>query len=231
MHPPQLYSQRSPAYVRTSSLCYTIFLLTPPPVAQRWQQKACKAPFRNTGPITQRVGIALVTLAGICVVLRFVSRWQIKDSAVGWDDWTILVSFILLIPSTIKLAESASLFTHCALVSHTDLTSSGRKWHGSGYLDCPVRQHYPDVQGTSPWGCCGTNLFKHSMTDHGFTQTFWAEQYIYIIIVVLTKVSIVLLYLVSPTCRISIILPITNNIQSVSSHGASQPPSHTPAGL
>lgn len=33
------------------------------------------------------------------------------------------------------------------------------------------------------------------MTDNGFTQTFWAEQFIYIIIVVLTKVSIVLLYL------------------------------------
>ena len=31
---------------------------------------------------------------------------RIKDSTLGWDDWTILVSFILLIPSTIKLAES-----------------------------------------------------------------------------------------------------------------------------
>ena len=33
------------------------------------------------------------------------------------------------------------------------------------------------------------------MTDCGSMQTFWAEQFIYIIIVVLTKVSIVLLYL------------------------------------
>ena len=81
-------------------------ILTHSPVAQRWQQKACKAPYRNTGPITSRVGIALVTIAGLCVALRFLARWRIKDSTLGWDDWTILVSFILLIPSTIKLAES-----------------------------------------------------------------------------------------------------------------------------
>ena len=97
--------------VRSDSVVvlYPLPILIPPPVAQRWQQKACKAPYRNTGPITQRVGIALVTLAGICVALRFVARWQIKDSTLGWDDWTILASFILLIPSTIKLADSMSL--------------------------------------------------------------------------------------------------------------------------
>jgi len=81
-------------------------MLTLLPVAQRWQQKACKAPFRNTGPVTSRVGTALVIIAGICVVLRFVARWRITGSTVGWDDWTILVSFILLIPSTYMLANS-----------------------------------------------------------------------------------------------------------------------------
>jgi hypothetical protein len=33
------------------------------------------------------------------------------------------------------------------------------------------------------------------MTDHDHTQTFWIEQFIYQVIVVLTKISIVLLYL------------------------------------
>jgi hypothetical protein len=84
-------------------------LLTFFPVAQRWQKKACKAPYRNSGHITSRVGAALVTIAGLSVGVRFLARWKIQDSTVGWDDWTILASFILLIPSTILLRYSSSL--------------------------------------------------------------------------------------------------------------------------
>jgi hypothetical protein len=84
-------------------------LLTYLTVAQRWQKKACKAPYRNTGPVTSRVGTALVIIAGLSVGLRFLARWKIQDSTVGWDDWTILVSFILLIPSTILLQISLFL--------------------------------------------------------------------------------------------------------------------------
>jgi hypothetical protein len=114
-------------------------MLTLRTVAQRWQQKACKAPFRNTGPVTQRVGIALVTIAGVCVALRFLARWRIKDSTVGWDDWTILLSFILLIPSTIMLANSMSSRLGVQWSAVLTFTSSGQQWHGSRHLDCPVR--------------------------------------------------------------------------------------------
>jgi len=99
--------------LRTFKLGFTalilVALLTITSVAQRWQKKACQAPIRNTGPLTTRVGTALVTIAGASVILRFVARWLIKDSTVGWDDWTILASVILLIPSTILLKISSSL--------------------------------------------------------------------------------------------------------------------------
>lgn len=70
---------------------------------------ACQAPVRNAGLLTSRVGIALVIIAGVCVILRFMSRWLVQDSYLGWDDWTILVSLILLIPSTILLDRSQLL--------------------------------------------------------------------------------------------------------------------------
>ena len=94
------------------------------PVAQRWQKKACGAPVRNTGRLTSRVGTALVTIAGISVGLRFLSRWLIKDSTVGWDDWTILASFILLIPSTIMLKNSLSFSTMRPLMTYANFFST-----------------------------------------------------------------------------------------------------------
>jgi hypothetical protein len=98
-------------------------LLTSFPVAQRWQKKACKAPYRNSGHITSRVGAALVTLAGLSVGVRFLARWKIQDSTVGWDDWTILVSFILLIPSTILLRYSSSLQSRLPIIDRADSIS------------------------------------------------------------------------------------------------------------
>jgi len=109
--------------ITTSKLLSILISL---PVAQRWQQKACKAPYRNTGPITSRVGSALVTIAGVGVALRFLARWRIKDSTVGWDDWTILVSFILLIPSTVMLANSMSLCNDFSWSTILIFTTSGQ---------------------------------------------------------------------------------------------------------
>ncbi|KAM0720860.1 hypothetical protein Q7P37_003145 [Cladosporium fusiforme] len=48
----------------------------------------------------RRVNVALVIVATLCVLIRFVARWRISGNTIGWDDWTILVSWILVIPSS-----------------------------------------------------------------------------------------------------------------------------------
>lgn len=76
--------------------------------SQTWQKKACQAPIRDDGPLTRRIGDALLIVGAICVAIRFVARWQIQNSSIGWDDWTILVSYLLLIPSTVIVQISLS---------------------------------------------------------------------------------------------------------------------------
>lgn len=73
---------------------------------QAWQMKACQAPVRDAGPMSRRINIALLVIATICVSIRFIARWRIRGSVLGWDDWTILGSYILLLPSTAILQTS-----------------------------------------------------------------------------------------------------------------------------
>jgi hypothetical protein len=148
LHPVQLHGQRGSTYVSLYVLGpFRVPLLTYPLVAQRWQKKACNAPFRESGPLTSRVGTALVVIAGVSVGLRFLSRWLIQDSNIGWDDWTILLSFILLIPSTIMLKmSSCSNEDHSPLLVLTGV-NSGRISHGQRHLDRPLRRNNDDVQG------------------------------------------------------------------------------------
>jgi hypothetical protein len=54
------------------------------------------------------VNIALIVIAAIMVSIRFASRWRGQGTnTLGWDDWTILASFLLLIPSTAILQISS----------------------------------------------------------------------------------------------------------------------------
>jgi endonuclease V-like protein UPF0215 family len=71
------------------------------PASQTWQKRACQAPIRDDGPLTRRIGDALLIIGAIAIAIRFVGRWQIQQSSIGWDDWTILISYLLLIPSTV----------------------------------------------------------------------------------------------------------------------------------
>jgi hypothetical protein len=90
--------------------------------AESWQMKTCKAPVRDAGPLTSRLGIALLVIGAFCVLCRFFARWRIQNSSIGWDDWSILVSYILLIPSTIliEISQSSHLTLIEANVEHTD---------------------------------------------------------------------------------------------------------------
>jgi hypothetical protein len=59
-------------------------------------------------------------------------------------------------------------------------------------LDCPVQRHYADVQGTPP----ATHPYLLNFpTSNTWMQYFYIDQYIYQVIIVLTKISIIFLYL------------------------------------
>ena len=69
--------------------------------SQAWQKKACRAPVRDTGPLLRRLGTGFIVIAFFLVFVRFFARWSLPNSSVGWDDWTILVAFLGLVPSTV----------------------------------------------------------------------------------------------------------------------------------
>ena len=75
-------------------------------VAQGWQYKACPVPEHNAGPFTVRLAIAFLVLSALCVGGRFIARWRIQNASVGIDDWSILVSYILMLPATVLIILS-----------------------------------------------------------------------------------------------------------------------------
>jgi uncharacterized membrane protein len=63
------------------------------------------------------VNISLIVIAAIMVAIRFASRWRGQGTnTLGWDDWTILASFLLLIPSTAILQISSFPACSCSIM-------------------------------------------------------------------------------------------------------------------
>jgi hypothetical protein len=108
MHSGQLQSQRCSPYVQPRIGFKGTIRLTVALGAQSWQMKTCPAKEHNAGPLTSRLGITLLVIGAVCIVCRFLARWRIQNSSVGWDDWTILAAYVLLIPSTILIEISQS---------------------------------------------------------------------------------------------------------------------------
>jgi hypothetical protein len=75
-------------------------------VAQGWQYKACPVPEHNAGPRTVGLAIFFVIFTAFCVGGRFIARWRIQNATIGIDDWTILASYILMIPATVLIILS-----------------------------------------------------------------------------------------------------------------------------
>lgn len=81
-------------------------LLTVLLVGQEWQYKACPVPEHNAGPFTVRLAMAFLVVSALCVGGRFIARWRIQNASVGIDDWSILVSYILMLPATVLIILS-----------------------------------------------------------------------------------------------------------------------------
>ncbi|KAM0700884.1 hypothetical protein Q7P35_012606 [Cladosporium inversicolor] len=142
------------AYTATTGACILSTCTNKGAIStQGWQMKACQAPVRDAGPMSRHINLALLVIATVCILIRFIARWRIRGSVLGWDDWTILGSYILLLPSTAILQT---------------MTFTGL---GQDIWTVP----FDDI----------TMMFKY----------FYIDQYIYQVIIVLTKISIILLYL------------------------------------
>jgi hypothetical protein len=93
------------------------FMLTILSEAQGWQYKACPVPEHNAGPVTVRLAYFFLALTAFCVACRFVARWRIQNASIGWDDWSILISYIIWIPATVLIILSELSFvtdTQCS---------------------------------------------------------------------------------------------------------------------
>jgi hypothetical protein len=44
---------------------------------------------RDEGPLTRRIGDALLVVGAMCVGIRFLARWQINNSSIGWDEYEV----------------------------------------------------------------------------------------------------------------------------------------------
>ncbi|KAI8943832.1 hypothetical protein NX059_001805 [Plenodomus lindquistii] len=68
----------------------------------------------NMGPLTKRIVIAFTVLALVCVCLRMVTRIKQLGRAIGWEDYTIMVSMAFSIASAIAqiLQINAGLGRH-----------------------------------------------------------------------------------------------------------------------
>lgn len=128
-------------------------------MTQAWQTRACQTPVRDAGPMSRSVNIALIVIAAIFVAIRFLSRWRGQGTnTLGWDDWTILASFLLLIPST-TILQISSFLIYPLSTRLVVLTCAYSDFYGIGsrHLDRSFRRHHIDVQGmlrailSPPW--------------------------------------------------------------------------------
>jgi len=76
--------------------------------AESWQYKACPVKEHNSGVVTVRLAIALLVLTSLCVGGRFLARWRLPNAHVGIDDWSVLISYMFIIPATFLIIFSES---------------------------------------------------------------------------------------------------------------------------
>lgn len=76
--------------------------------AESWQYKACPVKEHNSGVVTVRLAIALLVLTSLCVGGRFLARWRLPNAHIGIDDWSVLISYMFIIPATLFIIFSES---------------------------------------------------------------------------------------------------------------------------
>lgn len=76
--------------------------------AETWSYKVCPVKEHNAGVVTERLAIALLVFTSLCVGGRFLARWRLPNAGIGIDDWSVLISYMFIIPATFLIIFSKS---------------------------------------------------------------------------------------------------------------------------
>jgi hypothetical protein len=101
VHLDTLHHQTGLGYAKRQQTTPQELLLTIIQASQAWQKKACQAPVRDSGPVNRAAGTALFVISTTVLVIRFLARWLIKGTSIGWDDAMIAVAWAGIVPSTV----------------------------------------------------------------------------------------------------------------------------------
>ncbi|RMZ30021.1 hypothetical protein D0859_05884 [Hortaea werneckii] len=140
--------------------------------AKRQQSILCGAHIRDDASLTRRATWPLFGIAVFCVIFRFLARSSLFEGpGFGWDDWTILIGLGLLVAASGLLDQSRyTTFSRTA-----GLRADSRPVTRIGL-------------GKDTW-----MLEPQHITD--VLYMFFVLEFVYIGILVITKISILLLYL------------------------------------
>ena len=76
--------------------------------AETWSYKACPVQEHDAGKVTVGLAIFFLIFSTLCVGGRFLARWRLPKTTIGIDDWSVLISFLFIIPATILIILSES---------------------------------------------------------------------------------------------------------------------------
>lgn len=76
--------------------------------AETWSYKVCPVKEHNSGVVTERLAIVLLVFTSLCVGGRFLARWRLPNAGIGIDDWSVLISYMFIIPATFLIIFSES---------------------------------------------------------------------------------------------------------------------------
>ncbi|RMY20879.1 hypothetical protein D0867_03676 [Hortaea werneckii] len=142
-------------------------------IATKKQQSIlCDAPIRDDASLTRRATWPLFGIALFSVIFRFLARSRfLEGPGFGWDDWTILIALGLLVAAS-------------GLLDQSEYTIFSRV----GELRADLRSVTRIGLGKDTW-----MLEPQHITD--VLYMFFVLEFVYIGILVITKISILLLYL------------------------------------
>lgn len=80
------------------------------PVSKNVSETTCGAPIRDRSNELQVISVSLVTIAALCVFIRFGYKLLLARTDLGLDDWLVLGTLFVALPSPVIFAQGATKY-------------------------------------------------------------------------------------------------------------------------